>query len=41
MKMRNENTDLKRKDSIDKFKADTGLTYTGFYKNKKIGRIYY
>jgi hypothetical protein len=37
MKMRNENTDLKRKDSIDKFKADTGLTYTGFYKNKKSG----
>ena len=33
----NENMEIKRKDSFDKFKADTGLTYTGFYKNKKSG----
>ena len=33
----NENMENKRKDTIDKFKADTGKKYTYFNKNKKFG----
>ena len=33
----NENMENKRKDTIDKFEADTGMKYTDFNKNKKFG----